>query len=158
PDADRQVWRGVEIAKEIVGVTDAHKERAVEPAERHCDRWPVTPAWSEDERGPEVNRSEQQATSAEGVIPIAADEHVSVRRPNVRGGAPDKSGAISGPIALAIVVTVLAIEPRAGDVETIAVGSRSRWSGVFVLWRLRDVLMIAFLFGRPVTADPTITL
>ena len=60
---------------------------------------------------PEIQVRIKQAARRPVVIPIAAGEDPSKRRPDVLGRVPEISGAVSRPVAIAIRIAVVAIEP-----------------------------------------------
>src|SRR5207237_8891330 len=117
----------------------------------------------------EVERSKEQATIFQSVVPIAVHEDIPSRSPAIVGRRPDPAGPIARPIAGPPEIAMRSRHPTAGNVEGLIAGrfnhrsvvQRGGWSSQvvdpFLLDRCpeaRDPLPAVFRL-RPVARHPT---
>jgi hypothetical protein len=115
---------GFEVVAEVVaGASRAYKERAVKAIVGHDVSGTIDEARLTDDGKVEGDGGEEDAAAAERIIPVAIDEDVAARGPNIVGGNPNPVGPagcpVAGPPAVASVP-----HPGPGDVVRVVVRGR----------------------------------
>src|SRR5262249_48966073 len=117
---------GFEVIAVVVGaVAGADEERAVDRIVVHdvCGTINIGPR--HDESAPAINRAEEQAARSQRVVPVAIDEDVADRRPDIVRGDVDPTWTERIPEARPPHVSCVMPDPHAGGVRVI------------IAWRLR---------------------
>src|SRR5262245_32128501 len=143
------------IAEIIMSESRPHEECSGKSSERDRKDRLKHIAGAEVEAAREVTGGEQETAQGQIEVPIAGREAPAVWGPEIACGHPNISRPAGGPIAVAIVIPVVAVEPGAGNVKAIRVGRRPDRPPIRVTrWRF-DKLEVALRLAGPVPPDPT---
>ncbi len=154
----RLIVGGVVVAEVVVLVPRTQKEVVGECAQVDHHRGRVGEVGSRVEATIEMHRGEQYAATADGVIPVAVDEHVAAGGPNVMGGGPNPIRLRGCPEARTPSVTVLMPYPTARQPHVVGRRRGNVGAGLNGCRWLGQVFDFAQLSVGPVSGGPLETL
>ena len=155
PQANAGIHITVVVAVVVVVPPRAHKQVHKQTAANHHGRRRVAEARLQVDAIAEQYRREQQAAAFHHVIPIAAAEHGTARRPHVIVGHPNPARLVLGPVTGTPDVIAATVYPAARHPEVIVRGCGAR-RALLKAFRRRSQVGQAFGIDiGPETGNPT---
>ena len=145
---------GVVVAEVVVLVLRPQEEMVGEYAQVDHRRRRVGETGPRIRAPLEIDRRKQHAATADGVIPVAVDENVAARGPDVMGGDPIPIRLPSGPETGTPGIAVLMPHPTAGQPHVVRRRRGDVGTGFGGRRRLGQVLHLGRLGVGPIPGSP----